>query len=203
VFIKHVLILNIVTSTRDSNPRLLTVRESAKSSNSRVNTRTRESGKPATCCKGTGFPRGGCGFPFLTHGLPVINPKSHYLQIRIRVEHTMGMLKGTFQSLKEIRIQLINTKCHMVIIMWARVCIILHNLIIRIEGDNFDEIWREGLVRWGLDEHGGDGNIDEEDALGDALELARRRVEMPGQHFRLKVMDALFDSPSHNVERRP
>jgi hypothetical protein len=50
------------------------VREPAKSSNSRVNTRTRESGKPTTRCKGTGFPRGGCGFPFLTHGLPVINP---------------------------------------------------------------------------------------------------------------------------------
>jgi hypothetical protein len=63
----------------------------------------------------------------------------------------MGLLKGTFQSLKEIRIQLINTKRHKVIIMWARVCIILHNLIIRIEGDNFDEQWRECLVRTGLD----------------------------------------------------
>jgi hypothetical protein len=128
---------------------------------------------------------------------------SYCLQIRIRVEHTMGMLKGTFQSLKEIRIQLVNVKRHMIIIMWARVCIVLHNLIIRIEGDNFDEIWREGLVRWGLDEHGGDGDIDEKDALGDALEQARRRVETPGQRFRLRVMDALFDSPSRNVERRP
>jgi hypothetical protein len=77
VFIKHVL--NIVTSTRDSNPRLLTVREPAKSSNSRVNTHTRESGKPATRCKGAGFPWGGCGFPFLTHGLPVINPTASVL----------------------------------------------------------------------------------------------------------------------------
>jgi len=116
----------------------------------------------------------------------------------------MGMLKGTFQSLKEIRIQLVNTKCHMIIIMWACVCIVLHNLIIRIEGDNFNEKWRDGLVRTGLDQHGADsGDTDEEDVLGDALEQAQRRLETPGQHFRLKVMDALFDSPSCTVERRP
>jgi len=130
--------------------------------------------------------------------------KSHCLQIRIRVEHTMGMLKGTFQSLKEIRIQLVNTKRHMVIIMWARVCIVLHNLIIRIEGDNFDERWREGLVRTGLDrEHGVNGDTDEEEMPEDELERARRRHETPGQRFRLRVMDALFDSPFSMVERRP
>jgi len=67
---------------------------------------------------------------------------SHYLQIRIRVKHTMGLLKGTFQSLKEIQIQVVNAKRHKIVIMWARACIILHNLIIHIEGDNFDSMWR-------------------------------------------------------------
>jgi hypothetical protein len=115
----------------------------------------------------------------------------------------MGLLKGTFQSLKEIRIQLINTKRHKVIIMWARVCIILHNLIIRIEGDNFDEQWRECLVRTGLDyEHGAGGNTDEEEPE-DALEQAQRRLATPGQRFRLKLMDDLFNSRSRIVERRP
>ena len=113
----------------------------------------------------------------------------------------MGMLKGTFQSLKEIRIQLVNTKCHMIIIMWAHVCIVLHNLIICIEGDNFDEKWREGLMRTGLDQHSANGNdTDDEDVLGDALEQAQRRLETPRQRFRLKVMDTLFDSPFHTVE---
>ena len=115
----------------------------------------------------------------------------------------MGMLKGTFQSLKEIRIQLINTKRHMIIIMWARVCIVLHNLIIRIEGDNVNEKWRESLVRGGLDQCGANHDTDDEDAFGDALEQAHWRLETPGQCFRLKVMDALFDSPSCNVEHRP
>ena len=63
----------------------------------------------------------------------------------------MGLLKGRFQSLKEIRVQLNDSRHHMIVIMWARVCIILHNLIICIEGDNFDEIWRDGLMQAGLD----------------------------------------------------
>src|SRR5712672_1443797 len=100
--------------------------------------------------------------------------------------------------------QLSDTRRHMIIIMWARVCIILHNLIIRIEGDNFDETWRDGLVRSGLD-----GELDdfyrseEEDEPGSALERARRRHETPGQRFRLKLMNDLFNSPFRNVERRP
>ncbi len=62
----------------------------------------------------------------------------------------------------------------MVIIMWAHVCIILHNLIIRIEGNNFDEEWREGLVRTGLgDEHSTSGDTDEEDGPEGVLEQAQ------------------------------
>jgi len=130
--------------------------------------------------------------------------ESYCLQVRIRVEHTIGLLKGTFQSLKEIRIQLTDTRRHMIIIMWARVCIILHNLIIRIEGDNFDETWRDGLVRSGLDGELDDFyDADEEDEPGSALERARRRHETPGQRFRLKLMNDLFNSPFRNVERRP
>jgi len=113
----------------------------------------------------------------------------------------MGMLKGTFQSLKEIQIQLVNAKRHMIIIMWAHVCIVLHNLIIRIEGDNFDEKWRECLVRTGLD--GANSDTDEEDEPEDRLEQVRRRLETPGQRFRCKLMDDLFDSLSCRVERHP
>jgi hypothetical protein len=115
----------------------------------------------------------------------------------------MGLLKGTFQSLKEIRIQLVNTKCHVIIIMWACVCIVLHNLIIRIEGDNFDEKWRECLVRTGLDDEGGAGGDDAEEEAGDALEQAQWRLLTPGQHFRRKLMDDLFDSPFCAVQHCP
>jgi hypothetical protein len=113
----------------------------------------------------------------------------------------MGLLKGTFQSLKEIWIQLVDTRRHMIIIMWACVCIVLHNLIICIEGDNFDERWRDGLVRTGLAHKRGD--TDEEDEPGDELEWAWRRLETPGQRFRIKLMNDLFNSPFCTAERRP
>ena len=51
---------------------------------------------------------------------------------------------------------------YMIIIMWAHVCIILHNLNIRIKGDNFDNRWRESLVRWGMDCKSANGDTDEE-----------------------------------------
>jgi hypothetical protein len=115
----------------------------------------------------------------------------------------MGLLKGTFQSLKEIRIQLINAKRHQVIVMWARVCIILHNLIIRIEGDNFDEQWRECLVRTGLDlDHERGAGTDEEEPE-DVLEQAQQRLATPGQRLRLRLMDDLLNSPFCTAERRP
>jgi len=115
----------------------------------------------------------------------------------------MGLLKGTFQSLKEIRIQVVNAKRHKIVIMWARACIILHNLIIRIEGDNFDSTWRECLVRTGLDdERGADGDADEEEPR-DALGQVQHRLETPGQRFRLEVMDNLFNSASCIAEHHP
>ena len=98
--------------------------------------------------------------------------KSQYLQICIHVEHTVGMLKGTFQLLKEIQIQLVNTKHHMIIIMWVCICIMLHNLIIHIEGDNFDEKWRESLVRTGRDLEHANNDSDKDDEAEDALERA-------------------------------
>ena len=127
------------------------------------------------------------------------------------MEHTIGLLKGTFQSLKEIRVQLINIKRHKIIIMWVRVCLILHNLIIQIEGDNFDEEWRESLSRAGLagdglarDDAGVDADRpDRDDGPEEGLVQARQRLETPGQHFRLRIMEDLFNNTSHLVEHRP
>ena len=93
----------------------------------------------------------------------------------------------------------------MIIIMWARVCIVLHNLIIRIEGGNFDNVLRASLVQRGLHDAdaGAGGDSGDEDNPGDDLEQAQRRLETPGQRFRLRLMDELFDSPSCNVIRQP
>ena len=93
----------------------------------------------------------------------------------------------------------------MIIIMWARVCIVLYNLIIWIEGGNFDNVLRASLVQRGLHDvdAGAGGDSGDEDDPGNDLEQARHRLEMPGLHFWLRLMDELFDSPSCNAIRRP
>ena len=90
-----------------------------------------------------------------------------------------------------------------IIIMWARVCIILHNLIIRIEGNDFNQEWRDGLMQSGLDGEHGFPNADEEDEPGNVLEWARQWLETPGQRFQLKLMNNLFSSNFHTIECHP
>jgi hypothetical protein len=84
-------------------------------------------------------------------------------------------------------------------LMWIRTCIVLHNLIIRLEEGRIDEEWREELYRIGRED--GPANDDEEsesdeDEEGADADLRRaRRLNRPaGERFRHKVMDALFDS---------
>lgn len=138
--------------------------------------------------------------------------KTNYspVKIRIRIEHAIGLLKGRFQSLFELRIQVFSHDRHLWAIMWVRCCIILHNLILCIEGGGFDEAWRtklleEGLER-GMDTEGYEAVETDSDGQeeGDDAELrrARRRLTTSGQHFRYKVMDDLFDSPESGAVRR-
>jgi hypothetical protein len=48
-----------------------------------------------------------------------------------------------------------------------------------------------------------DADVGGDDGLEDTLGQAQRRLETPGQRFRLQVMEDLFNSVSHVVERRP
>ncbi|KAJ7487738.1 hypothetical protein B0H11DRAFT_1720976, partial [Mycena galericulata] len=129
-------------------------------------------------------------------------------QVRIRIEHTIGLLKGRFQSLKELRIQIFSRKQHMWALMWLRACIILHNLIVHLEeGNGIDEEWREELYALGRDDRLRpeltESESDGEEVGPEAdLRRARRRHTTEGQRFRQKIMDALFDSPHTNLVRR-
>jgi hypothetical protein len=76
-------------------------------------------------------------------------------------------------------------------------------LIIRIEGNNFDTWWRECLMRTGLNDDHGMGDTDEEEEPEDALKWAQRWVETPGQRFRQRLMNDLFNSHFSPVEHRP
>jgi hypothetical protein len=85
--------------------------------------------------------------------------------------------------------------------MFIRCCLILHNLILRLEGTQFNVLYREHLCEAGRAPFR--PGIDD-DASGDQeLPRARRRVDTPGQRFRKQVMNRLFDSPTSGAVRRP
>jgi hypothetical protein len=95
--------------------------------------------------------------------------------------------------------------------MWIRCCIILHNLILRIEGDGVDSDWHEELFEaWNSAEGRASRRGLEEAALGlddeseDETELqrARREAMSDGQKFRRKVLNDLFNSPTSGAVRR-
>ena len=48
---------------------------------------------------------------------------------RIVIEHTNGILKGRFQSLKSLRLRIKNKVNHAWVVYWVKACCVLHNLL--------------------------------------------------------------------------
>jgi hypothetical protein len=95
--------------------------------------------------------------------------------------------------------------------MWIRCCIILHNLILRIEAGNINPEWREELYQiWNTVEGAehrrrqdvAELGLDNESEDETELQRARRRAMSDGQKFRRRVMNSLFDSPTSGAVRR-
>jgi hypothetical protein len=83
------------------------------------------------------------------------------------VEHAIWLLKGRFQSLKELRVRINSERDHKWAVLWILCCIILHNLILIIEGDEveadgFFSDGEEGVERDYWDEDCEDGDTDSE-----------------------------------------
>lgn len=148
--------------------------------------------------------------PFKQPGGGEITPDqsrfNYYLsRLRVRVEHAIGLLKGRFQSLRELRIQISSTERHRSAVRWIQCCITLHNLIIMIEGDNDDEQYRNELIELGKDNNSestnpsdlglrpenqdeGEGEGEDEDDDDDDDEIS----ELTGQELRDHLMDVLL-----------
>lgn len=63
--------------------------------------------------------------------------------LRVRSEHCMGALKGRFQCLRGLRVNINSPQDHIQAGRWMTVCVILHNLVIDVEGDATHE-WGGG-----------------------------------------------------------
>jgi len=87
--------------------------------------------------------------------------------------------------------------------MFVRCCLVLHNLILRLEGSNFDADYREQLCEAGRRDVTLPGIDDElSDQADQGLPRAQRCAETPGRWFRRQLMTRLFDSPSSGAIRR-
>jgi len=110
----------------------------------------------------------------------------------VQSEHAIGILKGRFQSLKELRIQISSHQKHEYAKLWIICCLILHNLIIRFEeengGTNLDEWLDDGRQ---ANPGGGDSEGDRVDNGDDDNDHFQGNLS-PGQLFCEKVMDSLF-----------
>lgn len=52
----------------------------------------------------------------------------------VRSEHCIGALKGRFQSLRGLQVSINSNRAHIEACRWITIAIILHNLVIDIEG---------------------------------------------------------------------
>nr|XP_024217992.1 protein ALP1-like [Halyomorpha halys] len=64
---------------------------------------------------------------------------AHFSKYRVRVEHTLGIIKEKFNSLKELKIRISNKESIKFACAWFSVCCILHNILRPTEEQLFAE----------------------------------------------------------------
>lgn len=72
----------------------------------------------------------------------------HLSRILIRLEHAIGYSKERFQSLKELRIQILNPQNFADATLWINSCIILHAFCINFEQHLVHDDWLRDGVEW-------------------------------------------------------
>ncbi|KAG2066392.1 hypothetical protein BDR04DRAFT_1160269, partial [Suillus decipiens] len=127
----------------------------------------------------------------------------HLSKICVHVEHTFSVLKGQFQSLRELQFRIKDEKDLEFAVQWIKYCIILHNMIIcfEIERCKKDGTYKSSL-KWARKE--GEEFIVQETEGPDGEEVVGDRTYegTPGQAAHIRLMDALFDSPHSDAQHR-
>lgn len=97
---------------------------------------------------------------------------------RVYVEHCIGILKGRFQSLIELRLPVRDKNDVARVKMWAKACIILHNLMINTDDKIDEELMYEEVER-NVEENSGESatnEIDENRPLNEARNGKEKRA---------------------------
>jgi len=101
--------------------------------------------------------------------------------LRVRSEHCMGALKSRWQCLRGLRVRIHDRDSHMDACRWMTVCIILHNLVVEVEGIDTE---LEALDIHGQDEEAEDNaavdrqadQIDNDNANDEVANQRRREL---------------------------
>lgn len=90
---------------------------------------------------------------------------------RVVNEHTIGVLKGRWCSLRELRVQLIDEDAVERALRWIQSCVVLHNMLL-----SFDDEWKEedGIDDSSSDESDGD-EAEDDDSEEDEDEFVFRK----------------------------
>jgi hypothetical protein len=97
--------------------------------------------------------------------------------LRVRSEHCIGALKGRWQCLRDLRVNINSVADHERACRWITVAIILHNLVIDVEGEESGKFF--GGLHGSADEHRDRGGRDEpleREYADDQGELKRIRL---------------------------
>lgn len=86
----------------------------------------------------------------------------HVSRLRVRSEHCMGALKGRWQSLRGLRLNVNSPASHARAVRWVSCCIILHNAVIDIDG------WVAGISFMGL--HGRQEEVEDRGEQDEGLD---------------------------------
>jgi len=89
--------------------------------------------------------------------------------IRVRVEHCIGILKGRFQSLKGLRTVIRSERDVKLLVYWIRACCVLHNLFVQ---DPVEQDWLE------IEENIDDGPEFEDGLDNESIGQKKRRYIM-------------------------
>ena len=74
----------------------------------------------------------------------------HLSSISKRSKHTIGQLKGRFQSLCGIPTVISSKDTHTLVVLWIQTCVVLHNLLLE---DGYDSSWESAIEDLNITTH--------------------------------------------------
>lgn len=109
----------------------------------------------------------------------------------------MGALKGHFQCLRGLRVNINSPQDHIQACRWMTVCIILHNLVINVEGDathGFDGVHGPVQKQEDFEEGGGlERDPENEEFADDEDEGEAKRCQLTAQLLEWRMISRNLD----------